>query len=174
MALGSPVLSAGVLLAGVSLCASFLLLAGCDRRVEEANTKPVAPAVTEPAAAPPQAAAAPEAMQTAVPESDPVVEHPGKPLRVGGSVTWPEVIHRVTPDFAALPNGEVRAGGAFLAEAVVDEKGNVTSARTLRSSSPKYDAAALAALRQWKFKPATFNGKPVAVYYTLTVNIHWQ
>lgn len=117
-------------------------------------------------------------MQTTAPEPEAVAAGPAEParepLRVGGSVTRPEVIHRVPVDFAAFQNGEVRISGLFIAEAVIDEKGNVTRARTLKSSGPKIDAAALAALRQWKFKPATLNGKPVAVYYALTVNIHWQ
>jgi len=29
-------------------------------------------------------------------------------------------------------------------------------------------------VQQWKFKPATLNGKPVAVYYNLTVNFQLQ
>ena len=34
--------------------------------------------------------------------------------------------------------------------------------------------AAVSAVQQWKFKPATLNGKPVAVYYNLTVNFQLQ
>ena len=29
-------------------------------------------------------------------------------------------------------------------------------------------------LKQWKYKPATLNGKPVAVYFNLTVNFQLQ
>ena len=162
----------------VSLCAPLLLLSGCDRQVEDTKKKPESPAVTEPAAAALPTTAVPEAMKgTALgPQSvaEASAEPAREPLRVGGEVTRPEVIHRVTPDFAALQDGGARLGGLFIAEAVIDERGDVTSARVLKSSGPKIDAAALAALRQWKFKPATLRGKPVPVYYTLTVNIHWQ
>jgi len=44
----------------------------------------------------------------------------------------------------------------------------------IRSGSPEIDAAVIAALRQWKFRPAIRKGKPVAVYYTLAVNIDLQ
>jgi protein TonB len=36
------------------------------------------------------------------------------------------------------------------------------------------DQAAAEAIKSWKFKPATLNGKPVAVYYNLTVNFTLQ
>ncbi|HXU32395.1 MAG TPA: TonB family protein [Thermoanaerobaculia bacterium] len=161
-----------------SLCASFLLWVGCDVHLHESKKKPEAPAATEPSAAPPQTTAAPEAMQTTAPEPERVADAPAEPirepLRVGGLVTRPEVIHRVPIDFAAFQNGEARMTGVFIAEAVIDEKGDVTNARILKSSGPKIDAAALAAILKWKFKPATLNGKPVAVYYTLTVNIDLQ
>ena len=29
---------------------------------------------------------------------------------------------------------------------------------------------AIKCVRQWKFQPATFNGKPIPVFYTVTVN----
>jgi protein TonB len=45
----------------------------------------------------------------------------------------------------------------------VNEKGNVVDAQ-VRSSSPEevFDDAALKAVRQWRFEPATENGKPVS------------
>lgn len=34
--------------------------------------------------------------------------------------------------------------------------------------------AAVDAVQQWKYQPATLNGKPVAVYFNLTVNFQLQ
>ena len=34
--------------------------------------------------------------------------------------------------------------------------------------------SAVEAIKSWKFKPATLNGKPVTVYYNLTVNFKLQ
>ena len=34
--------------------------------------------------------------------------------------------------------------------------------------------AAVSAVKQWKFKPATLRGKPVDVYFNLTINFTLQ
>jgi TonB family protein len=48
-----------------------------------------------------------------------------------------------------------------LLEVVVDERGRVV-AMTMRSSiHPSYDSQLLAMARDWRYKPATFNGQPV-------------
>lgn len=57
-----------------------------------------------------------------------------------------------------------------MVEAIIDEHGNVTNTRILQSQPMGLDEAALKAVETWKFKPAMFQGKPVKVYYTLTVN----
>ncbi len=36
------------------------------------------------------------------------------------------------------------------------------------------DQAAVDAIKKWRFEPATLHGKPVAVYYNLTVNFRLQ
>ena len=43
-----------------------------------------------------------------------------------------------------------------------------------RLGFPPLDQAAVDAVKRWKFKPATLNGKPVDVYYNLTVNFRLQ
>ena len=52
-------------------------------------------------------------------------------------------------------------------EATIDERGIVTDARVLRSI-PLLDAAALAALKQWRYTPTLLNGVPVRVLMTVT------
>ena len=56
------------------------------------------------------------------------------------------------------------------AEAVIDEQGRVTDVRLLRGLPMGLDQEALAAVRQWRFTPATLQGKPVKVYFSLTVS----
>jgi protein TonB len=53
-------------------------------------------------------------------------------------------------------------------EATIDTDGQVVAARVLRSV-PLLDDAALQAVRQWQYKPATLNGQAVAVLMTVTV-----
>jgi protein TonB len=61
--------------------------------------------------------------------------------------------------------------GAVVLEAILDERGRPVIARLLDSTGgPVMSFAAIEAVRQWKFKPATLDGKPIRVYYVLTVN----
>ena len=50
----------------------------------------------------------------------------------------------------------------------VDVDGTVKDARVLRSM-PMLDAAALEAVRQWRYEPTTVGGKPVPVIMTVSV-----
>jgi protein TonB len=59
--------------------------------------------------------------------------------------------------------------GLVILEATIDEQGNVTETRLLRSI-PLLDEAAVAAVRQWKFSPTLLNGVPVPIVMTVTVN----
>ena len=57
----------------------------------------------------------------------------------------------------------------MILEAVIDRDGNVTAVRALRGLPMGCTEAAIDALQRTKFRPATMNGRPVAVYYVLTV-----
>jgi TonB family protein len=116
--------------------------------------------------APPEAAQVTEQPATAKTEA-------GEPIhRVGGAVSRPELIHRVEIDFARLPG--IQITGVPVLEAVISENGTVESVRMLKPTDPKLEDLLLDAVKQWRFRPAMKDGKPVRVYYTLTLNIHWQ
>ena len=92
----------------------------------------------------------------------------GEILRVGGAVSRPELVSSVPvayPEAAA----KARINGVVIVEAVIDEQGNVESSRVLKGLPMGLDKAAQDAVRQWKFKPAMAYGKPVKVFFTLTV-----
>jgi len=59
-------------------------------------------------------------------------------------------------------------------ELLLDEEGRVTSVRLLDSVHPAYDALLLKAAADWKFRPATKNGKPVKYRYVLDVHLSRQ
>ena len=94
--------------------------------------------------------------------------------RVGGAVSRPELIHRVDPDYARLDRRTVRVTGLPILEAVISDTGTVESVRMLKPMDPELDAVLLEAVRQWRFRPAMKDGRPVRVRYTLTVHIHWR
>jgi TonB family protein len=79
----------------------------------------------------------------------------------------PEVVTRAP---AAYPPEAIKAGvqGTVIVSALVGKDGLVKSTR-VTTSIPGLDAAAESAVRQWVFKPARNEGKPVAVWVTVPV-----
>ena len=72
----------------------------------------------------------------------------------------PVVIRRVEPE---LPDHERGASEALVVvRARVGRDGSVSDASIARSVPP-LDAAALRAVRQWRFRPARYMGRPLAV-----------
>jgi TonB family protein len=88
--------------------------------------------------------------------------------RVGRGVALPTKLSDVA---ARYPAEALAAGvqGVVIAEIVVNESGNVTDTKILRSI-PLLDEAALEAVRQWQFSPSVVNGHVVPVKMTVTVN----
>jgi len=86
--------------------------------------------------------------------------------RIGGPVKAPSRVG--TPQY---PADALAAGieGVVIAEIVVNEGGNVTDAKILRSV-PLLDDAALKAVRLWQYTPTLVNGQAVPVRMTVTVN----
>lgn len=64
----------------------------------------------------------------------------------------------------------VKEQGIVVVESVIDEEGCIQNMRVCKSLQPALDLATLDAVRHWVFQPAELDGKPVKVYYTLTVN----
>lgn len=83
-------------------------------------------------------------------EGDPALAVSGEPLLQ----TWVAPIY---PEAARAAKQE----GRVIVDLLVDENGVVTEARVARSDNAVFDEAALAAVRQWRFKPGLDEGKPV-------------
>jgi periplasmic protein TonB len=82
----------------------------------------------------------------------------------GPGVTMPTVVREVKPEYTpeaqrARIEGRVLMGAVVLADGAVD---NVVVERSLDSAFG-LDEQAVKAMKQWKFKPGTKDGKPVAV-----------
>jgi outer membrane biosynthesis protein TonB len=101
---------------------------------------------------------------------------------VGDGVTPPRLLLSVEPDFPeAAKTARVRSANCVLA-ITINTDGNVRDANVV-SSKPtlddqKFQAVATAirdscvkAIQQFRFKPATFQGKPVPVEMKIQVNI---
>jgi protein TonB len=93
-----------------------------------------------------------------------------EPLKVEGDVQRPEALHTVPPIYPEEARKN-RVEGTAILKAVIDEQGQVQDPTVEKSSGhPDLDQAALDAVSQWKFTPATLQGEPVAVHYHLTIN----
>jgi len=82
---------------------------------------------------------------------------------LGPAIVPPTTIRQTLPRLSSAAITALRGavGVAGRIEVVIDEKGNVTSAKLLKSAYLPYDAELLAAARGWKYTPATSNGVPV-------------
>lgn len=97
--------------------------------------------------------------------------NPGEPdergvYRVGGSLPPPRRLEN--PQYPPDAQG-AGINGIVAVEVVIDQTGNVTDAKVVRSI-PLLDDAALEAVRNWRFVPTLVNGEPVQVRSTVTVN----
>ena len=94
---------------------------------------------------------------------------PTAPLRVGGDVKAPIKISSVDPVYPEVAR-KARISGIVIVECTIDKSGNVTNVQVLKPLPFGLDAAAVEAVKKWKFRPGTLNGQPVDVLYNLTVN----
>jgi TonB family protein len=88
--------------------------------------------------------------------------------RIGGGLMPPKKIKDAAPVYPPIAQ-EARVQGVVILEARVDENGNVSDVRVLRSI-PLLDQAAIDSVKQWQYTPTTMNGVPVPVIMTMTVN----
>ncbi len=109
-----------------------------------------------------------------LPEAPPPPE-PSGPIHITGDVKHPEKIpeHDIRPQYTEIAR-KARIQGHVILQATIDKNGDVTNVKVLRPLPMGLSEAAEAAVRQWKYKPATLNGKPVAVFLNLTVNFQLQ
>jgi protein TonB len=89
-------------------------------------------------------------------------------LRPGGEVTVPQIVSRTDPEYPEIAK-QIGLRGIVTLECVIGRDGRVRDPRVVRSAHPLLDRAAVDAVTQWLFRPATLNGQPVDVYFHLTV-----
>jgi periplasmic protein TonB len=91
--------------------------------------------------------------------------------KIGGGVSSPVVISKVEPEFSEEAR-KAKFMGVVLVNLIVDAKGMPQNVHVLRGVGMGLDDKALAAVRQYRFKPAIEGGKPVPV--ELNVEVDFQ
>jgi TonB family protein len=98
--------------------------------------------------------------QTAEPE--PVFE-------LGKGITPPRISHQVDPQHP--PRG-FRVSGTVLIGLIVRSNGDPDDVHVTRSLEKEVDQCAVDAVKQWKFQPATKDGKAVSVKISVEIRFH--
>jgi TonB family protein len=84
-------------------------------------------------------------------------------VRIGANVAANNLISKVEP--VAPPGSQ----GVVVLEVEISKEGVVDSVRVINGTSPLSDAA-VAAVKQWRYKPVLLNGEPTSVVTTINVN----
>jgi TonB family protein len=90
-------------------------------------------------------------------------------MHPGGGVSNPVLVYAPDPEFSDEAR-RAKYQGICVVGLIVDSQGNPQRVRIVRPLGMGLDEKALEAVRQYKFKPAIFNGKPVPVEINIEVN----
>jgi TonB family protein len=88
---------------------------------------------------------------------------------VGGGVSNPILIYAPDPEFSDEAR-RAKYQGVCVVGLIVDSTGNTQHVHIVRALGMGLDEKAMEAVRQYKFKPAQFKGKNVAVEVNIEVN----
>jgi len=102
------------------------------------------------------------------PAGPPPENEPVEPVRAGIEVESPELIHQTAPIYPELAR-RAHMECTVILEATIAADGTVAGATVLRGCGMGFDAAALEAVSQWKFRPSFYRGRAVPVTLNTTV-----
>ncbi len=102
------------------------------------------------------------------PRPHPEAAKPDTPVRVGGDVRSPELVHYVKPAYPPLAR-QARIQGKVRIEAIISRDGIIRAVQVV-SGHPLLVPAALDAVRHWRYRATMLNREPVEVALSLEVN----
>jgi protein TonB len=97
---------------------------------------------------------------------------PVAPLPVGGDVTAAKQISTVPPVYPAMARTQ-RVSGNVVIDALIDATGRVAKMKVI-SGPVLLHQAAMDALKQWKYQPASLNGQAVPMHLNVTIQFRLQ
>lgn len=90
-------------------------------------------------------------------------------MSVGGGVSAPVLIHSAEPEFTEQAR-QSNYQGTVSIQLIVDSQGNPQDVHVARHLGMGLDEKAIAAVRQYRFRPAMYQGHPVAVQMIVEVD----
>lgn len=93
----------------------------------------------------------------------------GGVYHVGGGVSEPVLVYSVDPEFSDEAR-RAKYQGICIVELIVDAQGNPQQVKVVRPLGMGLDEKAVQAVKQYRFKPAVFHGKPVPVMVDISVD----
>jgi len=140
-----------------------------DVATSPTETTETAPPVAETATTPTE----PLPIPVPAPEPERIEPAGGVYNAVPPGGTQPEELDRVVPRYPAAAR---RAGveGRVVVRGIVRHDGTIDNVEIIRDLPYGLGDSARQAVSRWRFRPATFNGEPIDVYYTVTVNFRLQ
>ncbi len=126
-------------------------------------------ASAEPLAPPAPLQNRPPVAEAPVAPPTPAIDRTGVYAAVPPGGTQPEELDRVIPRYPSMAR---RAGieGPVVVRGIVRRDGTIDDVEVIRDLPYGLGDAAREAVSQWRFRPATYRGEPIDVYYTVTVN----
>jgi periplasmic protein TonB len=88
---------------------------------------------------------------------------------VGGGVSAPQLVFAPDPEFSDEAR-RAKYQGVCVVSLIVDAQGNPQRVQVVRHLGMGLDEKAVEAVKQYRFKPATLQGKPVPVEVNIEVN----
>jgi TonB family protein len=116
-----------------------------------------------------------EPLPVPVPVPAPVTSEPagGVYAAVPPGGTQPEEVDRVIPQYPAAAR-RANIAGPVVVRGIVRRDGTIDDVEIIRDLPYGLGESARRAVSRWRFRPATFAGEPIDVYYTVTVNFKLQ
>jgi TonB family protein len=107
------------------------------------------------------------------PQPEPVERTTGVYSAVPPGGTQPEELERAVPRY---PAGARRANiqGAVVVRGIVRRDGTIDNLEVIKDLPYGLGEEARRAVSRWRFRPATYRGEAIDVYYTVTVNFKLQ
>jgi TonB family protein len=141
----------------------------------DTGTDTAAPTATDTTASTDTAAPAeslsqePAAVSSTPPPAPAATDRTGVYAAVPPGGTQPEEIDRVVPRYPIMAR-RANVAGSVVVRGIVRRDGTIDNVEIIKDLPFGLGDAARDAVQQWRFRPASYRGEPIDVYYTVTVN----